>query len=84
MKKAMITGIVIFVGFFLATLVWFVHDKDEYKKLKYDRAYSNVKMNNLNIDSYNSELTINKENIVVLNIMVIMMLRYIAQKIHYI
>ncbi|WP_261007492.1 DUF4097 domain-containing protein [Staphylococcus haemolyticus] len=59
MKKAMITGIVIFVGFFLAaTLVWFVHDKDEYKKLKYDRAYSNVKMNNLNIDSYNSELTI--------------------------
>ena len=85
MKKAMITGIVIFVGFFLAaTLVWFVHDKDEYKKLKYDRAYSNVKMNNLNIDSYNSELTIKQENIVVLNIMVIMMLRYIAQKIHYI
>ena len=31
MKKAMITGIVIFVGFFLTTLVWFVHDKDEYK-----------------------------------------------------
>ena len=59
MKKAMITGIVIFVGFFLAaTLVWFVHDKDEFKKLKYDRAYSNVKMNNLDIYSYNSEVTI--------------------------
>ena len=85
MKKAMITGIVIFVGFFLAaTLVWFVHDKDEYKKLKYDRAYSNVKMNNLNIDRIIQNSQLSKENIVVLNIMVIMMLRYIAQKIHYI
>ena len=85
MKKAMITGIVIFVGFFLAaTLVWFVHDKDEYKKLKYDRAYSNVKMNNLNIDTIIQNSQLSKENIVVLNIMVIMMLRYIAQKIHYI
>ena len=85
MKKAMITGIVIFVGFFLATtLVWFVHDKDEYKKLKYDRAYSNVKMNNLNIATIIQNSQLSKENIVVLNIMVIMMLRYIAQKIHYI
>ena len=85
MKKAMITGIVIFVGFFLAaTLVWFVHDKDEYKKLKYDRAYSNVKMNNLNIGTIIQNSQLSKENIVVLNIMVIMMLRYIAQKIHYI
>ena len=83
MKKAMITGIVIFVGFFLATLVWFVHDKDEYKKLKYDRAYSNVKMNNLNIDTIIQNSQLSKENIVVLNIMVIMMLRYIAQKIIY-
>lgn len=59
MKKAMITGVVIFIGFFLAaTLVWFVHDKDEFKKLKYDREYSNLKMNNLNIQSYNSEVTI--------------------------
>lgn len=85
MKKAMITGIVIFVGFFLAaTLVWFVHDKDEYKKLKYDRAYSNVKMNIFILTAIIQNSQLSKENIVVLNIMVIMMLRYIAQKIHYI
>ncbi|MGV3096418.1 MULTISPECIES: DUF4097 family beta strand repeat-containing protein [Staphylococcus] len=63
MKKAMIAGIVIFIGFFLAaTLVWFVHDKDEFKKLKYDKAYNHMKMTNLNVESYNSEVTIKQGN----------------------
>lgn len=59
MKKTIITGLVIFIGFFIAgTLVWFVHDKSEFRKLKYDKAYSNMKLHNLNIDSYYSDITI--------------------------
>ncbi|PNZ80289.1 hypothetical protein CD127_10805, partial [Staphylococcus petrasii] len=61
MKKAIITGLVIFIGFFVAgTLVWFVHDKDEYKKVKYNKEFTNKNLNMLNIDSYSSDIVIKK------------------------
>ncbi|WP_231917236.1 hypothetical protein [Staphylococcus croceilyticus] len=61
MKKAIITGLVIFIGFFIAgTLVWFVHDKGEYKKLKYNKEFTSKNLNTLNIDSYTSDVAIKK------------------------
>ncbi|MCJ1655987.1 DUF4097 family beta strand repeat-containing protein [Staphylococcus sp. NRL 16/872] len=63
MKKAIITGLVIFIGFFLAaTLVWFVHDKEEYKKLKYNKEFTSKNLNTLNIDSFSSDIAIKKGN----------------------
>lgn len=61
MKKTIITGLVIFIGFFIAgTLVWFVHDKDVYKKLKYNKELTNKNLNSLNIDSNSSDIVIQK------------------------
>ena len=51
MKKLTISGLVIFVVFFLAaTLVWFVHDKDIYKRLKYNETFHQSSISKLNID----------------------------------
>ena len=59
MKKLTISGLVIFVVFFLAaTLVWFVHDKDIYKRLKYNETFHQSSISKLNIDSYSSDITI--------------------------
>lgn len=59
MKKLTISGLVIFVGFFLAaTLVWFVHDKDIYKRLKYNETFHQSAISKMNIDSYSSDITI--------------------------
>ena len=46
MKKLTISGLVIFVVFSSSNVVWFVHDKDIYKRLKYNETFHQSSISN--------------------------------------
>ena len=61
MKKIIIVGLVIFIGFFLAaTLVWFVHEKDVYKKFKFNKKFNDERITQLDVDSFSSKIEVTK------------------------
>ncbi|MCI2948579.1 putative adhesin [Staphylococcus caledonicus] len=61
MKKIIIVGLVIFIGFFLAaTLVWFVHEKDVYKKFKFNKKFDDERITQLDVNSFSSKIEITK------------------------
>lgn len=60
MRKLMLTGIAIFVIFFVGgTLIWVFHDRETYRNLSYSKTFETNSINELNIDG-SSNVTIKK------------------------